>query len=204
MSLPVRMAFLFYFNAKQSAITRNFTGCLYCNPYFHPSKTTTMPSFDIVSKVDPQTVENAINVAKKEIANRYDFHGSHTEIDLNKKDLTVQVTTENEMRIKAVMDIIVVRGSKQGIDPRSYDLSKEPYPSGATVKQDIKLKNGLDKDAMRKIVKAIKDTGLKVQASQMDNMVRVTGKKIDDLQEIMAALRKGDYGYPLQFENMKS
>jgi uncharacterized protein YajQ (UPF0234 family) len=163
-----------------------------------------MPSFDIVSKVDPQVVENAINVAKKEIANRYDFHGSKTEIELNKKDLVVQLTTENEMRIKAIVDIIVVRGSKQGIDPRSYDLSKEFYPSGAMVKKEIKLKNGLDKDAMRKIVKAIKDTGLKVQASQMDNIVRVTGKKIDDLQQVMATLRGGDYGFPLQFDNMKS
>jgi uncharacterized protein YajQ (UPF0234 family) len=72
------------------------------------------------------------------------------------------------------------------------------------VKKDIKLRNGLDKDAMRKIVKAIKDTGLKVQASQMDNIVRVSGKKIDDLQAVMAELRKGDYGFPLQFENMKS
>jgi uncharacterized protein YajQ (UPF0234 family) len=163
-----------------------------------------MPSFDVISKVDPQVVENAINVAKKEIANRYDFHGSKTEIDLNKKDLVVQLTTENEMRIKAIIDIIIARGSKQGIDPRSYDLSKEHYPSGAMVKKEIKLKNGLDKEAMKKIVKAIKDTGIKVQAAQMDNIVRVTGKKIDDLQGVIATLRNGDYGFPLQFENMKS
>ena len=163
-----------------------------------------MPSFDVVSKVDPQVVENAINVAKKEIANRYDFHGSKTEIDFNKKDLTVQITTENEMRIKAILDIIIVRGSKQGIDPRSYDTSKEHYASGAMVKQDIKLKNGLDKEAMKKITKTVKDSGLKVQPAQMDNIVRVSGKKIDDLQTVMAFLRKGDYGYPLQFENMKS
>jgi uncharacterized protein YajQ (UPF0234 family) len=163
-----------------------------------------MPSFDVISKVDPQTVENAINVAKKEIINRYDFHGSKTEIDLNKKELTMLITTENEMRIKAIIDIIIARGWKQGIDPRSYDVSKEHYSSGAMVKKDIKLRNGLDKDAMRKIVKAIKETGLKVQASQMDNIVRVTGKKIDDLQTVMAELRKGDYGFPLQFENMKS
>ena len=163
-----------------------------------------MPSFDVISKVDPQTVENAINVAKKEIINRYDFHGSHSEIDLNKKDLVIQLTTENEMRLKAIIDIIIARGSKQGIDPRSYDLSKEFYASGAMVKQEIKLKNGLDKEAMKKIAKAIKDTGIKVQASQMDNIVRVTGKKIDDLQGIIATLRKGDFGFPLQFENMKS
>ncbi len=163
-----------------------------------------MASFDIVSKVDPQTVENAINVAKKEIVNRFDFHGSKTEVDLNKKELTVLITTENEMRLKTVLDIIIMRGVKQGIDPRSYDTTKEFYASGAMVKQDIKLRNGLDKETMKKIVKAIKDTGLKVQAAQMDNIVRVTGKKLDDLQAVIAALRRGDFGFPLQFENMKS
>ncbi|HLP19062.1 MAG TPA: YajQ family cyclic di-GMP-binding protein [Chitinophagales bacterium] len=163
-----------------------------------------MPSFDIVSKVDSQTVENAINVAKKEIVNRYDFHGSKTEIDFNKKDLTLLITTENEMRLGAALDIIINRGMKQGLDARSFDVSKEHYASGPMIKKDVKLKNGLDKDVMKKIVKAIKDAGLKVQAAQMDNIVRVTGKKIDDLQQVIAFLRKGDYGYPLQFDNMKS
>lgn len=163
-----------------------------------------MPSFDIVSKVDPQVVENAINVAKKEISTRYDFSGSNTEIDFNKKDLTIQITTANDMLIKTVIDIIIIRGSKQGIDPRSYDVSKEHYASGATVKKDIKLKNGLDAEAIKKIMKAIKDTGTKVQPQKMDNIIRVSGKKIDELQMVMATLRKGDYGFPLQFENMKS
>lgn len=163
-----------------------------------------MPSFDIVSKVDSQTVENAINVAKKEIVNRYDFHGSKTEIDFNKKELTLLITTENEMRLDAALDIIINRGMKQGLDARSFDVSKEHYASGPMIKKDVKLKNGLDKDVMKKIVKAIKDAGLKVQAAQMDNIVRVTGKKIDDLQQVIAFLRKGDYGYPLQFDNMKS
>lgn len=163
-----------------------------------------MPSFDIVSKVDSQTVENVINVAKKEIVNRYDFHGSNTVIDFNKKELTLLITTENEMRINAAIDIIINRGLKQGLDARSFDISKEHYPSGATVKKDMKLKNGLDKDAMKRIAKAIKESGLKVQAAQMDNIVRVTGKKIDDLQSVMALLRKGDYGFPLQFDNMKN
>ncbi len=163
-----------------------------------------MPSFDIVSKVDAQAVENVINVARKEIINRYDFHGSKTEVDLNKKELTLLITTENEMRLGAAIDIIINRGLKQGIDARSYDLSKEHYSSGPMVKKDIKLKNGLDKDVMKKIAKAIKDSGIKVQAAQMDNIVRVTAKKIDDLQAVIALLRGGDYGYPLQFDNMKS
>lgn len=163
-----------------------------------------MPSFDVVSKVDPQTVENAINVAKKEILNRYDFNGSNTEIDFNKKDLAIQITTANDMLIKTVIDIIIIRGSKQGIDPRSYDVSKEHYSSGAMVKKDIKLKNVLDAEAIKKIMKTIKDTGTKVQPQKMDNIIRVSGKKIDELQQIMAVLRAGDFGFPLQFENMKS
>ena len=104
-----------------------------------------MPSFDIISKVDPQAVENAVNVAKKEIVNRYDFHGSKTNIDFNKKELTLLITTENEMRLDTIIDIIITRGSKQGIDPRSYDVSKEHYASGPMIKKDIKLKNGLGK-----------------------------------------------------------
>jgi len=163
-----------------------------------------MPSFDVTSKVDPQTVENAINVAKKEIQNRYDFHGSHTEVDFDKKELTMKITTENEMRLNAALEIIISRGNKQGLDPRSYDVSKEHYASGPMIKKDIKMKNGLDKEALKKISKAIKDSGLKVQASQMDQIVRVTGKKIDDLQAVMAELRRQDFGFPLQFENMKS
>ncbi len=163
-----------------------------------------MPSFDIVSNVDPQVVENAINVAKKEVLNRYDFHGSHIEIDFSKKDLTIHITAANDMQIKTVTDIIIVRGSKQGIDPRSYDVSKEHYPSGATVKKDIKLKNGLDPEAIKKILNAVKDSGAKVQPQKMDNLIRVSGKKIDDLQFVMAILRHGDYGFPLQFDNMKS
>lgn len=163
-----------------------------------------MPSFDVVSKVDAQVVENTINVAKKEIVNRYDFHGSKTEIDFNKKELTLLITTENEMRLGAAIDIIINRGLKQGLDARSFDVSKEHYPSGPMIKKDVKLKNGLDKDTMKKIAKAIKDTGIKVQAAQMDNIIRVTAKKIDDLQQVIAFLRKGDYGFPLQFDNMKS
>ena len=163
-----------------------------------------MPSFDVASKVDAQVVENTINVAKKEIVNRYDFSGSKTDIDFNKKELTLLITTENEMRLGAIIDIIIARGSKQGLDPRSYDVTEEHYASGPMIKKNVKLKNGLDKETMKKIAKAIKDTSSKVQAAQMDQIIRVTGKKIDDLQEVMAFLRKGDYGFPLQFENMKS
>jgi hypothetical protein len=162
-----------------------------------------MPSFDIVSKVDLQTLDNAINTARKEIINRYDFRGSKTEIDLDKKTYTVHLVTEDEMKVKAVEDIIMQRAAKQGIDPQSMDFGKEHYASGNMVRKDIKIKQGIDKETAKKIVKMIKDTKLKVEPSIMDDQVRVSAKKIDDLQSVMSMLRKSDAGIPLQFVNMK-
>jgi uncharacterized protein YajQ (UPF0234 family) len=162
-----------------------------------------MPSFDVVSKVDPQTLDNAINVAKKEILNRYDFRDTKGTIELDKKTSTLEITTENSMRVKAIVDVIITRMAKQGIDAKSLDMSKEEYASGAMIKKELKVKTGVDKETAKKIVKAIKDSKLKVTPSQMDEMVRVSGKKIDDLQEVIALLRKQDFGMPLQFINMK-
>ncbi|MFL5730448.1 MAG: YajQ family cyclic di-GMP-binding protein [Cytophagaceae bacterium] len=163
-----------------------------------------MPSFDVVSKVDPQTLDNAINVAKKEIMNRYDFRDTKGTIELDKKTSTLEITTENSMRVKAIVDVIITRMAKQGIDAKSLDMSKEEYASGAMIKKELKVKTGVDKETAKKIVKAIKDSKLKVSPSQMDEMVRVSGKKIDDLQEVIALLRKQDFGMPLQFINMKA
>lgn len=162
-----------------------------------------MPSFDIVSKVDLQTLDNAINTAKKEIINRYDFRGSKTEIDLDKKNYVVHLLTEDDMKLKAVQDIIMQRAAKQGIDPQSMDFGKEHYASGNMVRKDIKVKQGIDKEIGKKIVKLIKDAKLKVEPSIMDDQVRVSAKKIDDLQAVMAMLRKSDVGIPMQFVNMK-
>lgn len=163
-----------------------------------------MPSFDIVSKVDLQSLDNAINTARKEITTRWDFRDSKTQIELDKKAMNIHVVTENEMKIKQIGDIIISRVMKQGIGAESLDFGKEQYASGNMVKKDIKVKQGIDKDTARKIVKTIKDTGLKVQASIMDDQIRVTGKKIDDLQAVIAHCRAGSFGIPLQFDNMKS
>lgn len=163
-----------------------------------------MPSFDIVNKLDHQAMDNAINVARKEIQNRYDFHGSKTTIDFDKKALNIHILTENDMRIKAICDIIIARAVKQHIDTACFDFGKDLYAAGNMVKKDIKIKEGIDKDTAKKIVKDIKDSGLKVQASIMDDQVRVTGKKIDDLQAVIARMKKGNFGLPLQFVNMKS
>lgn len=163
-----------------------------------------MASFDIVSKIDTQAVDNAINVAKKEIVNRYDFHGSKSTVELDKKSMIVHVVTENDMRMEAIEDIIRARLIKQKIDPRCMDFGKELYASGNMLKKDIKLKEGIDKETAKKIVKDIKELGLKIQAQIMDDQVRVTGKKIDDLQQIIAFCRTKDYELPLQYDNMKS
>jgi len=163
-----------------------------------------MPSFDIVSKVDLQTLDNAINAAIKEIITRFDFRDSKTEIDLDKKSLVVKVLTENEMRVTAIEDVVRSRLIKQKIDPNCMDFGKQQYASGNMVRKDINIKQGIDKDASRKIMKDIKESNIKVQAQIMDDQLRVSSKKIDDLQKTMAILRSKDYGIPLQFQNMKA
>ncbi len=162
-----------------------------------------MPSFDIVNKVDAQLLDNAINVARKEIINRFDFNGSKTEITLDKKAMNVNVLTENEMRMDSVIDVIRNRMIKQKLDPQCLDFGKDQVASGFMVRKDIKVREGIDKDVARKIIKDIKDSKLKVQAQMMDDQVRVTAKKIDDLQAVIALMRRGNYELPLQFVNMK-
>ena len=163
-----------------------------------------MPSFDIVSETDPQKFDNAINTAVKEIINRYDFHGSKTTLELDKKTLMLQIITENEMRMKAVQDIIIARMVKQGLEPSALDYGKEHYASGNMIRKDIKVKKGIDKETAKKIVKTIKDSGLKVQGSIMDEQVRVTGKKLDDLQTAISIVKKMQLDLPLQFVNFRN
>lgn len=163
-----------------------------------------MPSFDIASKVDLQTLDNAINIAKKEIDNRYDFKGSHVSIELNKKDMIVNVEVESDMQLKQVEDIIITKSMRQGLEANSFDMSKEANVSGKYIKKTIPIKNGIDRDMAKKIVKLIKDSGSKVQPAIMDDIIRVTGKKIDDLQEVIQLCRSSGLEIPLQFVNMKS
>ena len=162
-----------------------------------------MPSFDISSKVDGQLLDNAINVAKREILNRWDFKASKSEIELNKKDLIINITTENDMRLGAILDSIHSRMIKQGLDPRSLDEKKPHYPSGPMIKKDITARQGIDAEAAKKIMKDIKESKIKVTAQKMDEIIRVTSKNIDDLQKIIAMCSKGNYDVPLQFVNMK-
>ena len=163
-----------------------------------------MPSFDIVSKVDAQALDNAVNVVRKEITNRFDFKDSHVVIDLNKKEYKMTIETSDDMKMRQLLDVLISRAHKQGIAPEAFDAAKEGYQSGRVWKKEVQVRNGLKQEDAKKIVKQIKDEGLKVQAAIMDDLVRVTGKKIDDLQTVIQAAKGWDLGIPLQFENMRS
>lgn len=162
-----------------------------------------MPSFDIASKLDAQLLDNAINVAKKDILNRWDFRDSKSTIELNKKDLIVNISTENDMRLDAILDAIHSRMIKQGLDPRGLDETKDHYASGPMIKKDIKVRQGIEKEVSKKILKDIKDSKIKVTSQIMDEIIRVSGKKLDDLQAVISLCRNGNYDVPLQFINMK-
>lgn len=163
-----------------------------------------MPSVDILSKVDAQALDNAVNVVKKEIVNRFDFKDAHVVIDLNKKEYKLNIETDDDMKMRQLLDVLINRAHKQNISPEAFDMSKDAYPSGKVVKKEVIVRNGLKQEDAKKIVKLIKDSGLKVQAQIMDDIVRVTGKKIDDLQAIMQLCRTADLGIPLQFDNMRN
>lgn len=163
-----------------------------------------MPSFDIVSDVDLQEVDNALNNTKKELATRYDFRGSHTTLELNKKEMKIELHTEDEMKARAVREILSIHLAKRKIDPRAVEFGEVEPGQGKTVKVEIKIKKGLDKDTAREIVKLIKDSKIKVQAAIQDEQVRVTGKKIDDLQAVIKLARESNVKVPLQYVNMKS
>lgn len=163
-----------------------------------------MPSFDIVSKTDMQKIDNAINTAKKELINRYDLKDETCEIDLDKSAKLVKLAAKQDMAIKTLVDIVLSKFSKQQLDVRTLDLSKDTRPSGKLVLKDLPIKDGIEKETAKKIVSFIKETRMKVQASIMDDQVRVTAKQIDDLQDMIAKLREKDFEIPLQFENMRN
>jgi uncharacterized protein YajQ (UPF0234 family) len=163
-----------------------------------------MPSFDLVSKVDLQTLDNAVNTVEKEIKNRYDFKGNHVVIDLNKKEFKLNLEGESDMKLNQIIDVLISKSMKQGLAAEIYDLSKEAVQSGKVVKKEVPVRNGIKQEDAKKVVKLIKDSGLKVQAAIMDDMVRVTAKKIDDLQQVIQASKGWDLGLALQYVNMKN
>ncbi|HET6419425.1 MAG TPA: YajQ family cyclic di-GMP-binding protein [Geobacteraceae bacterium] len=160
-----------------------------------------MPSFDIVSKVDMQEVDNAVNQTVKEIAQRYDFKGSKSEVTLEKDN--IRVLSDDDFKLKAVIDILQSKCIKRGLSLKSLQYSKAEPASGGMVRQIITIQQGISKEKGKEIISVIKDTKLKVQGQIQDDQVRVTGKNIDDLQEIIKLLKGRDLGVELQFVNFR-
>ncbi|BBP42561.1 YajQ family cyclic di-GMP-binding protein [Thiosulfativibrio zosterae] len=160
-----------------------------------------MPSFDIVSELDKHELTNAIDQANKEVTTRYDFKGTDSSYEL--KDTTVTLKTQTEFQLNQMYDILVEKANRRGIDIKCMEV-KDPELQLKTAKQVIEMKEGLDAPIAKKIVKAIKDSKLKVQAAIQGDSVRITGKKRDDLQDVMQLLRgMEDLELPLQFNNFR-
>lgn len=162
-----------------------------------------MPSFDVVSRVDMQELDNAVNMAKKEIATRFDFRGSKTEVELERKDGAVRFLTEDDMKLRALKEILISKAVKRGIDVQAFDFEKPEKAGGDMLRQQVTIANGIDTEIARKVVKIIKDSKLKVQAAIQGDEVRVSGKNRDDLQAVIQRLKEEDLGIPLQFINMR-
>jgi uncharacterized protein YajQ (UPF0234 family) len=162
----------------------------------------TMPSFDVVFKVDMQEVDNAVNLARKEIGQRFDFKGTHNEIDLEKE--AIVILAADDYKLTAVVDILRGKLARRNVSPTCLEFGKKEPASHGAMRQRITLLQGIDKERGKEIVKAIKESKLKVQAQIMDDQVRVSGKKIDDLQEVIQLLKGQDFGIDLQFVNMRS
>jgi cyclic-di-GMP-binding protein len=160
-------------------------------------------SFDVVSKVDLQEVQNAVQQASKEIATRFDFRGSKSKIEWNEKELALTLTSDDEHKLKSVVDILETRLVKRGIAVKSLDYGKIEPAANTTVRQVAKIQQGISSEKAKEIVKTIKDQKLKVQASIQADQVRVAGKSKDDLQGVMTLLRGRDFGVPLQFTNYR-
>ncbi|MBR5329634.1 MAG: YajQ family cyclic di-GMP-binding protein [Firmicutes bacterium] len=158
-------------------------------------------SFDVVSQVDMQEVLNAVNQAKKEVSQRYDFKGSKTEILLT--DDVIKVTTEDDFRLNAVIDILKTRMISRKVAIRNLQYGKMEDASGGMVRQQITIRQGIDADKAKQMVKDIKASKLKVQAAIQGDSVRVSGKSRDDLQAVIALLRDKDYEVELQFVNYR-
>jgi uncharacterized protein YajQ (UPF0234 family) len=159
-------------------------------------------SFDVVCKIDMQEVTNGLDQARREVENRYDLKGSKNEIKLEKTDITVLAA--DDMKLKAVIDIMQSKLHKRGVPLKGLTYGTVEQASGGVLRQVITLQQGVPIDKAREIVRVIKDTKLKVQASIQEDKVRVVGKNRDDLQKIIALLRDKDFGIALQFDNYRS
>ena len=160
-------------------------------------------SFDIVSEVNLQEVDNAMNQARKEIAQRYDFKGSRSSIDLNQKEKLITLISDDEFKLKSVIDILQNKLIKRGISLKALKYGAVEPSANSTVRQVVTLRVGIERDDAKLIVRMIKDTKLRVQAQIMDDQIRVSGKKKDDLQTVMSTLRNAELSFAMQFTNYR-
>lgn len=160
-------------------------------------------SFDVVSKVDMQEVRNAVDQARREIETRFDFKGSQSTIELDEKTATFTLASDNEARMQSLVDVLQSKLHRRGVDLRALELGEPEEAAKGTLRRTATLRQGLDADTARKIVKMVKDRGLKVQAQMQGEQVRVSGKAKDDLQSVLQYLKSQDAGVPLQFINYR-
>ena len=163
-----------------------------------------MPSVDVVSRVDLQVLDNAINNVKREISSRFDFKNVQSEVTFDRKAKCIHIVTGDDLKVKAVAETLIGQCTRLKLDPKCLDFKEIESTSHGAAKVDILIKEGIPKDIGQQIVKLIKGLKIKVQPSLQGDQVRLTGKKIDDLQGIMRLLEEQDYDTPLQFVNMKS
>ena len=162
-----------------------------------------MPSFDVVSKINIQEIENSVNMVNRDIVNRFDFRGSNTKLTFNKKDNFILIETNSEMRLNIVQDMLEKRAIGRSVSLKVFIFNNAEKASGMNIRQKVDLQQGISKDNAKNINKLIKDSKLKVQSQIQDEQIRVSAKKIDDLQKIISIIKKMEMDLPLQFVNMK-
>jgi len=163
-----------------------------------------MPSLDVVSTVDMQALDNAVNNVKREVSTRYDFKNVRSEITLDRKGKTIQIVTGDDSKVKAMVEMLVGQCTRLKVSPRCLELGEIGASAHGAARMDIRIKEGIPRETCQKIVKYIKGLKLNVQPVMQENQVRVTGKQIDDLREVMRLLNAQNYDVPLAFVNMKS
>ena len=160
-----------------------------------------MPSFDIVSEVDNQELDNALNQARKELVSRFDYKNSTAKIELEKDK--IKLSAEDESKLRGLHEIVIGKLAKRNVDLRNIDRKDPAISSVGNATQELHIKQGLDGDKAKEVIKSIKEQGFKVQSALQERQIRVTGKKRDDLQAVIQFLRSKDYGVALDFQNFR-
>ncbi len=162
-----------------------------------------MPSFDIVSEVDNQEIDNAINMARKELASRFDFKGSKAAMEWLPKDNKIKLSAEDANKLRGLLEIVMGRLAKRNVDLRNVERKDQAISSIGHATQELAIRQGLEGDKAKEIIRVVKDQAFKVQCALQERQIRVTGKKRDDLQDVIAFLRGKDYGVALDFTNFR-